>query len=285
MLNGGTSSADRPPRMHPVIGVFDSGVGGLSILREIHRLLPAYPTLFFADQVHLPYGPRPHAELLEFSDGIARWMQSCGVQVIVIACHSASAAALYDLRARYPQLPFIGIEPAVKPAAEKTRSGVIGVLSTQATADGDLYRRTVARYAADVRVLTRVSPDLVTLVERGDWNTLAGMDIIRAHIDPLVTAGADQIALACTHFPFLIDALREAAGESVTFVDPSLGVARQVGRVLERYVMPPVNGGTVTHSYATSGEPHALRKMLNRLLGVDAPVLKANWQGTDLTIT
>ncbi|MFN8528083.1 MAG: glutamate racemase [Anaerolineae bacterium] len=283
-MPNGARSAKPDSLMHPLIGVFDSGVGGLSILREIHSLLPAYPTLFFADQGHLPYGPRPHAELLTFSDGIVRWMQACGVQVIVIACHSASAAALYDLRMRYPQLPFVGIEPAVKPAAENTRSGVIGVLSTQATADGDLYRRTVARYAADVRVLTRVSPDLVTLVERGDWDTPAGMDIIRAHVDPLVTAGADQIALACTHFPFLIDRLREAVGESVTFVDPSMGVARQVGRVLEQQGIAPFEGETFTHAYATSGEPDALRRMLNHLLGIDAPVLKASWQGTDLTI-
>ncbi len=149
------------------IGVLDSGVGGLSVLREIHRLLPEIPTLYYADQAHIPYGPRSADEIRGFVTAITRLLIDQGAGVIVIACHAASAASLHPLRQQYPHVPFVGMEPAVKPAAEATQSGVIGVLTTQATADGALYRRVLAQYAADVQVLTQVAPELVTMVEQG----------------------------------------------------------------------------------------------------------------------
>ena len=128
---------------------------------------PISPTLYYADQAHLPYGPRSADEIRRFVEAIADFLIGQGAAVIVMACHAASAASLHHLRARYPQIPIVGMEPAVKPAAEATRSGVIGVLTTQATADGALYRRVVARYAANVRVITQVAPELVTMVEQG----------------------------------------------------------------------------------------------------------------------
>ncbi|MCC6802512.1 MAG: aspartate/glutamate racemase family protein, partial [Anaerolineae bacterium] len=143
------------------MGVLDSGVGGLSVLREIHRLLPGVPTFYFADQAHIPYGPRSADEIRGYVESIADFLIGQGAAVIVMACHSASAASLTDLRARNPHIPIVGMEPAVKPAAEATRSGVIGVLTTQATANGALYKRVVARFAANVRVITQVAPELV----------------------------------------------------------------------------------------------------------------------------
>jgi glutamate racemase len=243
----------------------DSGVGGLSVLREIHRLLPDIPTLYFADQGHLPYGPRPASEICQFVEAIAEFLIEQGAAVIVLACHAASAAALEHLRKRYPELPIVGIEPAVKPAAEATRSGVIGVLTTQATADGALYRRVVARYAANVRVITRVSPELVTMVEQGSPDEA----ILRRHIQPLLDAGADQIVLACTHFPFLKDQIAQMT--NVALVDPGAAVARQVRRVLP----PKVHAEAGSNRYYTSGSPEQLQMMLKELIGVEAEVVSA----------
>jgi glutamate racemase len=241
----------------PSIGVLDSGVGGLSVLREIHKLLPDVPTLYYADQAHLPYGPRPAEEIRQFVDAIVQFLIGEGAAVIVIACHSASAASLQDLRARYPQIPIIGMEPAVKPAAEATRSGVIAVLTTQATADGALYKRVVAQYATNVRVMTRVSADLVAMVESGEHDEA----VLRAAIIPLTKAGADQIVLACTHFPFLKADLE--AITPVPLVDPSAAVARQTARVLP----PSVKASAAANRYFTSGSAEGFAAMLQRLIG------------------
>ncbi len=244
------------------VGVLDSGVGGLSVLREIHRLLPDTPTLYYADQAHLPYGTRTAAEICRFVEAIADFLIGQGAALIVLACHSASAAALEHLRKRYPEIPIVGIEPAVKPAAEATHSGVIGVLTTQATADGALYRRVVARYAAHVRVITGVSPELVTMVEQGSPDEA----LLRRCIEPMLAAGADQIVLACTHFPFLKAQIAQIT--DVTLVDPGAAVARQVRRVLP----PSVHSQASINRYYTSGSPEQLHAMLKGLIGVDAEV-------------
>lgn len=256
----------------PKIGVFDSGVGGLSVLREIHRLLPGHPTCYAADQAHLPYGQRTHQEILEYVDAITRFLSAQGARVIVLACHAASAASLQPLRERYPDLTFVGIEPAVKPAAEQTRTGVVGVLTTQATADGALYRSVLERFAGDVTVLTRVSPDLVLLVEAGRQDTPEGRALVRQHVEPLIEAGIDHLVLACTHFPFLADSIREAARDAVTLVDPAPAVARQTARVWPQALAPAPEANT----YYTTGDPDRFRAMLRRLINVDAPVTHLN---------
>lgn len=247
------------------VGVLDSGVGGLSVLREIHRVLPDVPTLYFADQAHIPYGPRSAEEIRSYVEAIAEFLIGQGAVVIVMACHSASAASLVDLRARNPKVPIVGMEPAVKPAAEATRSGVIGVLTTQATANGALYRRVVSRFARDVRVITRVAPELVTMVEQGTQATPEGEATLRRVVEPLIAAGADQIVLACTHYPFLKASLQQITG--IALVDPGAAVARQVARVL-----PDVPFAPGANRYITSGAPDAFRAMLKRLIGVEAEV-------------
>ncbi len=255
----------KTPSANLCIGVLDSGVGGLSVLREIHRLLPGVPTIYYADQAHLPYGVRSSDEIRRYVEAIADFLIAQGAGVIVLACHAASAASLQPLRARTPSIPFVGMEPAVKPAAEATRSGVIGVLTTQATADGALYRRVVARYAAHIHVITQVAPDLVTMVEQGRHDEAA----LHRCIDPLLSAGADQIVLACTHFPFLKADLQRIT--DVPLVDPSAAVARQVGRVLP----PEVRAATGANRYFTSGSAEQFRVMLQRLIGVDGDVFAA----------
>lgn len=259
------ASGQLAPEPVPSIGVLDSGVGGLSVLREIHRLLPDCPTLYYADQAHLPYGPRDPREIRSFVEDITRYLLSHGAAMIVIACNAASAASLHDLRAKFPNIPIVGMEPAVKPAAEATRSGVIGVLTTQATARGVLYARVVEKYAADIQVITHVAPELVQIVEAHSQDTPASRAIIQRYVEPMLTAGADQIALACTHFPFLMDTLREIVGTEVGLIDPGPAIARQVARVCPSSVQPHPNANV----YFTSGAPDPFRLMLKQLIGVE----------------
>lgn len=259
------------------IGVLDSGIGGLSVLREIHRLLPNHPTLYVADQSHLPYGPRPHDQIHSYVDSITRFLHEEGASVVVLACHAASAASLQRLRQSYPDQAFVGIEPAVKPAAQATRSGVVGVLTTQATADGELYRSVVDRFAGDVRVLTRVSPELVTLAEADDVSDAEAVRIVRGCVQPLLDAGADEIVLACTHFPFLAPWVRAIAGADVALVDPGPAVARQVQRVLG-VTADAESVLTTAHSYYTTGDADGFRVALKRLLEIDGDVRALGWE-------
>ncbi len=260
--------------MRPVIGVLDSGVGGLSILREIHAQLPDHPTLYYADQAHLPYGPRPQSQIRDYVEKISDYLIDQGAQMIVIACHAASAAGLHALRARRPDVPFVGLEPAVKPAAERTQTGVIGVLTTQATADGALYRRVRERHAAHVRVLTRVAPDLVTLAEQGAPDTAESRARIAQHVEPLLSAHADQIVLACTHFPFFAPQLEAVIAGRAALVDPSSSVARQVGRVAAA-VQGRASDGRTQHRYITSGDPAAFSAQIAAMIGVHAAAEQA----------
>ncbi|MCL4246840.1 MAG: glutamate racemase [Anaerolineae bacterium] len=251
-----------------MIGVLDSGVGGLSVLREIHDQLPGYPTIYYADQAHLPYGPRPQAEIRRFVEQIADFLIAQGVTVVVIACHAASAAGLHYLRARHPDIPIVGIEPAVKPAAERTQTGVIGVLTTQATADGSLYRRVIERFATNTRVITQVSPALVTLAEAGAPQTPESRALVAGEVEPLLAAGADQIVLACTHFPFVAPLIRDVVDGRAALVDPSTAVARQVGRVLAVRGDGALTATHPAHRYCTSGDPAAFSATIARLCGV-----------------
>jgi glutamate racemase len=250
-----------------LIGILDSGVGGLSILREVRALLPAEHILFVGDQAHVPYGPRSIDEVRTFAEGIARYLIEQGVKIVVVACNAASAAALYHLRDVFPTMPFVGMEPAVKPAARDTKTGVIGVIATQATFQGELYASVVGRFAQDVQVEKQVCPEFVLLAESGDTDSPAAHETIRRRLAPLLDAGIDQLVLGCTHFPFLKDAIQAEIGPGVTIVDPSPAVARQVMRVLaDRGLLNQRNepGHTI---YNTSGDPVVFRSVLRALLG------------------
>lgn len=271
------------------IGVLDSGVGGLSILREVRAQLPHEPIIYLADQANVPYGPRTIEQVRAFSVGVARFLIDQGVKLIVVACNTASAAALYPLRDLFPALPFVGMEPAVKPAANNTQSGVIGVIATEATFQGTLYASVVGRFAQDVCVETAACPAFVRLVERGETDTPAAYDAVETCLAPLLAAGADQLVLGCTHFPFLKDTLQAVIGPGVTLVDPSPAVARQVGRVLaERGALHP--GPAAGHViYYTSGDVTLFHRTLGALLGADvaaaADVRAASWTADGRLVT
>jgi glutamate racemase len=265
---------------HP-IGVFDSGVGGLSIVRELRRQLPAESLLFFADQAHVPYGPRPMDEIRRFSETIARYLLSRSADLIVVACNTASAAALKDLRRAFPGVPFVGMEPAVKPAAEGTRSGVVGVLATPATFQGELFASVVERFAQGVRLVNQTVPGLVELIEAGHLDTPQTEDLIAHALQPILEAGADTIVLACTHYPFVIPVVARLAGPGVTVIDPAPAIARQTAR------LRPLPGSISTRgtlTLVTTGDPQALLAASRRLIGEGDAVGRATWSADSRSI-
>jgi glutamate racemase len=180
-------------RRHP-IGIFDSGVGGLSVLREIRAILPAEDLLYFADQAHVPYGPRALSEVRAFSQEIAHFLIDQGSKIIVVACNTASAAALKYLRVTFPRTPFVGMEPAVKPAAAASSNRIIGVIATEATFQGELFASVVERFAQGVRVLTQTCPGLVEMIEAGDLDGPEVTSLLRKRLGPLQQEGIDALA-------------------------------------------------------------------------------------------
>jgi glutamate racemase len=221
------------PTIPSPIGVFDSGVGGLSVLRAIRQQMPHEPVLFLADQAHVPYGPRSLEEVRHFSEGITRYLLGRGAKLIVVACNAASAAALQYLRQVFPDVPFVGMEPAVKPAAETTRSGVVGVLATPATFQGALYASVIERFANSVTVLQNTCPGLVSQIEAGQLDGVETRRILETALKPMLEQGVDTIVLGCTHYPFVIPLIQEIAGPQVRVIDPAPAIARQVGRLLD----------------------------------------------------
>jgi glutamate racemase len=262
---------------HAPVGLFDSGVGGLSVHREVRRQLPHENLIYVADQAHVPYGPRPLDEVRRFAEGITRFLLARGAKAIVVACNTASAAALKELRARFPETPFIGMEPAVKPAAEHSRSRTIGVIATPATFQGELFASVVDRFAKDVKVLTQTCPGLVDEIEKGTLDGPSVTRILEPALAPLREAGIDMLVLACTHYPFVVPAIRRILGAAVEIVDPAPSVARQVKRVLQERSLANEAPDPGSEWFATSGERAPLERALASLLGVQSPVHSLKW--------
>lgn len=266
------------------IGVFDSGVGGLSVLRAIQELLPSERLVYLADQAHVPYGERTLEEVRAFSEGITRYLiEQQGAKLIVVACNTASAAALHHLRTNFPETPFVGMEPAVKPAAENTNSGVVGVLATPATFQGELYASVVERFAQGVTVLQDTCPGLVAEIEAGRIGGEETGRILNAALQPMLIEGLDTVVLGCTHYPFVIPLIQEIVGPGVKVIDPAPAVARQTARLLDDY-----NLGNPGHSsggtrFLTSGDPQVMAVLLEKLLGESGEVEGVSW-GEELRV-
>lgn len=259
------------------VGIFDSGVGGLSVLRAVREFMPEQDILYLADQAHVPYGPRPLLQVREFAEGITRFLLDRGAGLIVVACNAASAASLHYLRNTFPDVPFVGMEPAVKPAAEQTRSGVVGVLATPATFQGALYASVLERFARDVTVLQDTCPGLVAEVESGNLEGDAIREILTNALSPMLQAGIDTVVLGCTHYPFVIPLIQEIAGPGVRVIDPAPAIARQTRRLLSQ------NGwglnGTGSIQCFTTGPVESMKLLVKQLLGDDLPVEHATWEG------
>lgn len=288
MYNQGNPPQSRMPvpttPTTPPIGVFDSGVGGLSILSAIRTQFPSLPLIYVADQVHVPYGPRSLEEVRAFSEAITRFLLEQGAQLIVVACNTASAAALHHLRAVLPEIPFVGMEPAVKPAAEKTRSGVVGVLATPATFQGALYASVVERFAQGVTVIPDTCPGLVAQIEAGELDSPQTRQILEQALRPMLAAGIDTIVLGCTHYPYVTAQIAQITGPGVRIIDPAPAIARQVGRVLglnSGVNVPENERGTVV--LYTTGPVERLQTMLPTFWPAPARVAALHWAGGVLT--
>ena len=228
------------------VGFFDSGVGGMCILDAFRRLCPAESTVYIADSANCPYGNRPAEEIVRLSEANVEELLSRGCKAVVVACNTATAAAIDHLRRRYADVPFVGLEPAVKPAALRSRTGVVGVLATEGTFGGRLYNETKEKFARDVVVIATVADEFVTLVERDETSGPAAEAAVRARLTPLIDAGCDMIVLGCTHFPHLRPLMEKVAAGRAAILDPSDAVARQARRVLEsRGLLAPASNEAV----------------------------------------
>lgn len=260
------------------IGIFDSGVGGLSVLRAIRRQMPGEAVVYFGDQGHIPYGPRPMEQIRAFSEAITRFLLEHDAGIIVVACNTASAAALKYLRETFLDVPFVGMEPAVKPAAEHTQTGKVGVLATPATFQGALYASVVERFANGVELFQDTCPGLVQHIEQGNLDGAAPRKILQDALLPMLARNIDTVVLGCTHYPFVIPLIQQIAGEGVRVIDPAPAVARQVQRLLEARERRLPSGDPGSLRIYTSGDPQQLKALLPVLLGEDGDVQQARWQ-------
>ncbi len=259
------------------IGIFDSGIGGLTVTATIMQALPTERLLYFGDGAHVPYGPRSLEEVRGFSFAITEALLERGAKVIVIACNTASAAALRALREAYPDVPFVGMEPAVKPAVEHTRTGVVGVIATVATFQSELYATIVERFAHGVEVLHQPCPGLVKQIEAGEFDTPATEAMLRGWLEPLLARNIDALVLGCTHYPIVRPLIERIVGPEVRVIDPAPAIARQLQRVLHRDgIAAPADQQRELLCY-TSGDPDGFARMMLRLGMVDVSVQQAQW--------
>lgn len=260
------------------IGVFDSGIGGFSILREIHKTIPELSIHYFADQAHVPYGPRSMDEIRNYAEGISRFLISIEAQLIVVACNTASAAALHHLRQSFPEIPFVGMEPAVKPAAQSSRSRKVAVLATPTTFEGKLFASVVERFAQNVDVIKLILPGLVELIETGEIDSHQTDNILKMHLGSVIAEGVDTLVLACTHYPFIIHSIQKLFGPEIKVIDPATAIAKQTKRMLQGITNELENEIPPKINYYSTGDPKELASMALRLIDISGTPIAAHWR-------
>ncbi len=248
------------------IGVFDSGVGGLSVLQHIRRQLPNARLVYVADSGHVPYGDKSPEYIIQRSQVITQFLIEQGAQAIVIACNTATAAAAATLRSRY-QLPIIGMEPAVKPAVAATKSGVVGVLATVGTLASARFAALLEKYAGNVEIVTQGCPGLVEQVEKGELHSTFTRELLQRYTTPLLEKGADTLILGCTHYPFLEQALREVVGENIALIDTGAAVARELKRRVNNELSGIAGMHLAQAAFYSSGEVEVASRIMSALWG------------------
>ena len=259
------------------IGIFDSGIGGISVLRAVREQMPEESVLYFGDQGHIPYGPRPMEQIRNFSEAITKFLLERDAKMIVVACNTASAAALKHLREKFPNVQFVGMEPAVKPAAEHTHTGKVGVLATPATFQGALYASVVERFANGVELFQNTCNGLVQQIEQGDLEGKQTRQILESALLPMLEKNIDTVVLGCTHYPFVIPLIQEIVGKSVRVIDPAPAVAKQTKRLLAARGTRNISGDKGDIKFYTSGNPEELRDLLPVLFGELGQIQKVTW--------
>jgi len=250
---------------HQPIGVFDSGVGGLSVLRHIQAVLPSEQLLYVADSAFMPYGSQSSEMIRKRSHLITRFFIDQGAKAVVVACNTATAAAIESLRETF-SVPIIGMEPAVKPAVEATRCGVIGVLATSGTLASEKFSKLVARFDSHAEVVFQSGTGLVEQVEAGELESAKTVALLQEHLAPLLERGVDALVLGCTHYPFLAPAIRSIVGEGVAVLDTGEAIAVELKRQLERSQQLAVEASGHA-SFFSSGDIESVEPMISRLWG------------------
>lgn len=246
-----------------MIGVFDSGVGGLSVFKELYALMPEQDFVYVSDAGHCPYGNKPVEYIIDRADAITQFLIAQGAEVVVIACNTATAAAVKYLRGKYP-IPFVGMEPAIKPAALTSKSGVVGVLATANTFKGSLYNNTLEKFASDVNVIEQVGDGLVEFVESGLIEGPEVEKLLSKYIKPMVDEGADAIVLGCTHYPFLESSIKKIAGEGVAVINPAPAIALQTKRVMDG--MDSIKPSSSRAIFYSTGDTSMMRSMVLKMI-------------------
>lgn len=251
-----------------MIGIFDSGVGGLSVFREIRKILPDEKYIYYSDNAHCPYGEKTREYIVQRARAITEFLIAKGANIIVVACNTATAAAISALREEYSHIRFIGMEPAIKPAAASTTSGVVGVLATAGTLKADKYLNTREKYSEGVQIAEHVGKGFVELVESGHLTGEAAEGVIRESLKPLLDKGADRIVLGCTHYPFLSETILKVASQicpdrKVQVIDPAPAVAKHLLKVMQEENLIKKEGFEI--SLFSSGDASILNETFKRI--------------------
>ncbi|MCA8028276.1 glutamate racemase [Burkholderia cepacia] len=254
------------------IGIFDSGLGGLSVLRAARAQLPDESFIYVADSHHAPYGPRDEAFITERTLAIGEWLAREGAKALVIACNTATARAIAAIREHLP-MPLVGVEPGIKPAVAVSASGVAGVLATQSTLNSPRFQALLDRYGAGRRFICQPGHGLVEAIERGDTNSPALRVLLDSYLQPMLDDGADTLVLGCTHYPFFTETIRDLVGDRLTIVDTSDAIARQLARILdERNLRAPAGTRAAPPRFCSTSDGRQLQVLASTLLGLAAPV-------------
>jgi glutamate racemase len=274
------------PTANKPIGVLDSGVGGITVLKHIHALLPQEQLLYFADSLHAPYGNKTEVEIQQRCIEIIDFLLTQDVKAIVIACNTATAAAVDLMREKYPLLPIIGMEPAVKPAATASHNGVIGVLATVGTLKSAQFAALLESYGRNVKVITQGCIGLVECIERGELHHQSTYELLRQYCQPLLTEGADTIVLGCTHYPFVKELIQQIVGPHVTLIDTGEAVARQLHhRLIALDLLAPIEQGQMPESgvmFYTNSTAEYAHQVINQLWGRAAKISLINEPASSL---
>jgi glutamate racemase len=262
------------------IGIFDSGLGGLSVLREIIRELPGERIIYCADTRHMPFGPRPIGEVREYVFEASARLSREPVKILILACNTASAAALRELRRKYPGFPIVGMEPAVKPAAAASKSGRIGVLATQATFQGELFESVVSRFAEGVEVIRQPCPGLAEFIENHPLNHPVLEAMLEKYLRPLLERGVDEIVLACTHYSLVKKTIGKMAGPLVNLVDPCPAIARRTRDILyERELLNYSSQGGI--EFWVTGEEERFSRLASDILRREVKAKRMTFSAKD----
>ncbi len=247
--------------MERPIGIFDSGMGGVSVWQALYDALPNESLIYLGDGARCPYGSRSRQEVLRFTEEAVERLLDEGCKMIVIACNTATAMAISHLREEYPSVLFVGLEPAVKPAALTTKTGIIGVLATARSLEGDHFRRAEAKYGAEVKIIKAVGEGFVEAVENSEEHTAKTAELVRRAVRPIVDAGADKIVLGCTHYPFLRDVIAREVGDAIEIIDSSEAVARRVMSLLSENDLAADEGAKAEYKFLTFADDEYAEKL------------------------